>query len=116
MKYPALMAWMGRRRRELLSKGGRRKPVFVEVAASIDGGKQLCVQPSLGADHHLLLLATGRIGPVAVNFDVSGVDHADVLACTPIHLLHGRIPESILGPAAEVAIDGLPGRWRAGPR
>jgi len=59
---------------------------------------------------------TGRIGPVAVNFDVSGVDHVEVLACAPIHLLHGRIPESILGPAAEVDIDGLLGRWRAGPR
>ena len=49
------------------------------VAASIDGGMQLGIQPCLGAAHQLLLLATGRVGPVAVNFDVSGVDHAEAL-------------------------------------
>ena len=78
------------------------------LASPVHGGMQLGVEPSLGAAHRLLLLASGGVGTVAVNLDVSGVDHAEVLACTPLHLLHGLIPEPRLGPAAEVAIDGLP--------
>lgn len=88
----------------------RRQDQCLGLAASVHGGMQLGVESSLGATHCLLpLLSSGGVGTVAVDLDVGGVDHAEPHAAAPLHLLHGLIPESGLGPAVEVTVNRLPG-------